>query len=1760
MKNFRGSRTRRAFLALALVFVLTLGVMPGAATSMPSGGMADAMNPLAMTDGGEGGDESQKDTPPPRTDVPGGEGVTSDPTTTEGEGDEPEGEGDKPEGDSDEPGGGGEGGGTSVEGDGDEPDPTLSAMTDGEDDPNTDTDPPLQALNDPPDLLITTNPITIAAYPSYAMTWDDAADDGTIRLSGGETMVIADDAGSPDEPTVIAVTDVTNGDTVTIESQMTDTIENLRINVREPDMALSIKNLKLQSPKMLTYNTWFAAIDFITLYTPADPTLPSTPNATIGGTIEFAGINYIEGLGSAAPGIRARTLTLKSTDGNGNHDKDARLTAKGTDSNTVESNYYQMGRGILIYYGSIAPSNPSSVQNALVVEADTHVTGIGGNCDDSGNRNNNAGLYVYGQMKVEGTLIGRGGDSEGSLGGNGLYVYCTIPSNGSLTADELASEIGVDAHVEGIGGTSTDPSYSSAGGGGGFAYGDNVNFNYPPLVVKGTLIGTSGKTISATSHTRENGLGVEVLHLVTEDGAVITGTGGRDGIRAMIPPDQPLVGTLTGIGEKVGTLTSAVGQSVGIHLSPTRQTGGDPTDMRTFVIGKNAVLTGISSYISGASSANAAVYLSLDPRGDYSGFSTMVINGIIKVDEELLARYPNSAACVELWPWKAGNNFEIGEDADVTAIRRRGGGSTMSEVKSAGLKMTNNGATLTINGKLTAYGSATADSNAIQGAVVAPGVGVLGGNLHIGATAEIIAVGGTTSNVQGLPIKVEKNDVFPEVTVESGASIKNGFGEDIYMLQLDRKPDRKNATTGEEYITQSPDIVLGNELRLYTNVLSQNSSGRSYVFVPTGWYNAALKSPTDLQGHYAATSKEVVADHNNVYQFKAGNPTWADSTMGDADLAVAPQSITLRDDSGNVLDSNNRLNLAVGETNRIVPTVLPTNASHILVWNADLFNAYNTDTKFDQGFVTGLAETSGRWVNFSSRYGSSTTSITASTSVVVDGTIAAKITIDTQPAATMTVVEGDITSADRLTVAASVDPSTVVPTYQWYSNTTNSSAGGTAIGGATAANFAIPTDLAVGTYYYFCEVRALGATPVRSDVAVVTVKGPPPFVSAVVDDDVLTITFGAALDSTSVPDVAAFSVGGITSDGDVVVLEVELDGATVTLTLSEAAGDTDFRVTVSYDADKAGLNKLKAPTADGDYEVKSFTDKHVTNLGAMEMPYSFDFTAGAERLVIEKSLRYAVMSNDLVASLAPRSFTNVTMAANAAARRVNINTQLNRASADTLYVYIGEDVAGVNFPTSTGSVFQNEIRELVESGMVRVIPLSRPATVAELRGSYRYDYAASEIVLDGWFETAHGLGLDLQTANNSNFATNGSNTSTTHKGGLTRLESAAGARVFARTLGNVEAANRAINPIFASPTVELATVNATPNQKWNTAHKVGSFVDFASGAGEFGGTKPLWRVPDRSLNYEWSTDNFANPLNTKAIVEGMFVPTELFNPDSTANNAQFRIRRAAIDSTIGAGAASGQFRIPKVRNRTAYPKVNANTMTFSARTSQEYLVVKLDGTLPTGTDATTLQGQIQSGIIDGTLGTATLSGGIEASILNGGKWTRVTRTAMPIREDWAGAYVYLREAATLTQPYSLMSSPLTGSGNNARFRDGLTKPIDITRGGPDGSDDIEALLGGSGGLFVYNVNTGALTVNRNVPDEFRIMGYTAKSRINVSTNGMFFVQATNKLDLRPYMTFEDDEYYIYAQLQGNVKGTRTSVAVRLSIDLATGAVAYAPLD
>ena len=97
------------------------------------------------------------------------------------------------------------------------------------------------------------------------------------------------------------------------------------------------------------------------------------------------------------------------------------------------------------------------------------------------------------------------------------------------------------------------------------------------------------------------------------------------------------------------------------------------------------------------------------------------------------------------------------------------------------------------------------------------------------------------------------------------------------------------------------------------------------------------------------------------------------------------------------------------------------------------------------------------------------------------------ITINTHPVSTTNFTIGAVSGS--LHVAASVTEGAAL-SFQWFSNTSAANAGGTEIYGATDAGFTIPATLTVGTYYYFCEVRAVGAASVRSDIAAVTITAP----------------------------------------------------------------------------------------------------------------------------------------------------------------------------------------------------------------------------------------------------------------------------------------------------------------------------------------------------------------------------------------------------------------------------------------------------------------------------------------------------------------------------------------------------------------------------------------------------------------------------------------------------------------------------------------------
>ena len=96
-------------------------------------------------------------------------------------------------------------------------------------------------------------------------------------------------------------------------------------------------------------------------------------------------------------------------------------------------------------------------------------------------------------------------------------------------------------------------------------------------------------------------------------------------------------------------------------------------------------------------------------------------------------------------------------------------------------------------------------------------------------------------------------------------------------------------------------------------------------------------------------------------------------------------------------------------------------------------------------------------------------------------------TINTQPSTTaQTLCLNSATTA--LSVSAS-SPNGSAITYQWYSNASNSTVGGTAIGGATSASYTPPNNVAGTKYYYVICTNNQGSTTTNVSAAI-TIQSP----------------------------------------------------------------------------------------------------------------------------------------------------------------------------------------------------------------------------------------------------------------------------------------------------------------------------------------------------------------------------------------------------------------------------------------------------------------------------------------------------------------------------------------------------------------------------------------------------------------------------------------------------------------------------------------------
>ena len=99
-------------------------------------------------------------------------------------------------------------------------------------------------------------------------------------------------------------------------------------------------------------------------------------------------------------------------------------------------------------------------------------------------------------------------------------------------------------------------------------------------------------------------------------------------------------------------------------------------------------------------------------------------------------------------------------------------------------------------------------------------------------------------------------------------------------------------------------------------------------------------------------------------------------------------------------------------------------------------------------------------------------------------------TITTQPIATQSVCVGGTLSD----LFVSYSGGTGTPTYQWFSNTLNAYAGGTALASATGATFTPPAANTAGITYYYCQISFVGnsgCSQINSIISQITVVNDP---------------------------------------------------------------------------------------------------------------------------------------------------------------------------------------------------------------------------------------------------------------------------------------------------------------------------------------------------------------------------------------------------------------------------------------------------------------------------------------------------------------------------------------------------------------------------------------------------------------------------------------------------------------------------------------------
>ena len=334
------------------------------------------------------------------------------------------------------------------------------------------------------------------------------------------------------------------------------------------------------------------------------------------------------------------------------------------------------------------------------------------------------------------------------------------------------------------------------------------------------------------------------------------------------------------------------------------------------------------------------------------------------------------------------------------------------------------------------------------------------------------------------------------------------------------------AFTGPEYLTATPfsvNLVAGsNSTNNGPRRAINGHSGKNWLIGPFGnkdsWYNGGFSlqnaspwstnsveiftvvQPSDVNSnaYYRNAESKLLSSYTNNGVLGSVNTGAAGYNSEGLDGFISEITAFRRD-----ISTNQRLILEASQSAYYNPTYY-NNIPPIARWSSSNSAVASVDS------ITGVVKAiTGGTAQITYTLTNAVTGCKNTISKSV--TVTDPITINTQPSTIgQTVCKNS--PATALTVVADA-PGSLITAYQWYKNTTNSTVGGTAIGGAISSSYT-PATSAVGTTYYYVKISELtecnkisevsGAIVVRELPTTLTVTSPQNLCSATYPNPIIS--------------------------------------------------------------------------------------------------------------------------------------------------------------------------------------------------------------------------------------------------------------------------------------------------------------------------------------------------------------------------------------------------------------------------------------------------------------------------------------------------------------------------------------------------------------------------------------------------------------------------------------------------------------------------------